>query len=93
MKVNSWAMFSLAICVLILMTACVRKTANGNEAPVSGEQPAPQEQPDDDEQELLSELQVVACNSADKGKTCDTKLKELGIVPKEQCCQVLGKCC
>ena len=44
-------------------------------------------------QEQLSEIQITACNSADKGGTCDTKLASLNIVTKEQCCQALGKCC
>ena len=43
--------------------------------------------------EELSELQITACNSADEGNTCDTKLEDLGIVTKEQCCGILGKCC
>ena len=41
----------------------------------------------------LSELQIEACNSADAAKTCDTRLAEVGIVLKEDCCKVLGKCC
>lgn len=41
----------------------------------------------------LSELQVEACNAADEAGTCDTRLAELGIVLKEDCCQILGKCC
>ena len=41
----------------------------------------------------LSELQMVACNAAHEGNTCDTKLVGLGFVTKEQCCQSLGKCC
>ena len=41
----------------------------------------------------LSDLQITACNSADAGNTCDTKLGEVGIVTKEQCCSSLGKCC
>jgi len=41
----------------------------------------------------LSELQVAACNSADAAKTCDTRLAEIGIVLKEDCCRELGKCC
>ena len=44
-------------------------------------------------QPKLSELQTVACEAADRGGTCDTKLADLGIVLKEGCCQVLGKCC
>ncbi len=41
----------------------------------------------------LSELQVDACNAADEAGTCDSRLVELGIVLKEDCCEVLGKCC
>ena len=46
-----------------------------------------------DKQKTLSELQVEACNSADAAKTCDTRLAEVGIVLKEDCCKSLGKCC
>lgn len=41
----------------------------------------------------LSELQITACNSADEGGTCETKLPELGLVTPEDCCKYLGKCC
>ena len=41
----------------------------------------------------LSELQVTACNKADEAKTCDTRLTEVGIVLKEDCCKILRKCC
>ena len=41
----------------------------------------------------LSELQISACDSADTAKTCDTRLAEVGIVLKEDCCKELGKCC
>lgn len=41
----------------------------------------------------LSELQTEACNNADAGGTCESKLKELGVVPLEDCCEYLGKCC
>ena len=46
-----------------------------------------------DKQKTLSELQISACNSADAAKTCDTRLAEVGIVLKEDCCGVLRKCC
>ena len=42
---------------------------------------------------LLSDIQVTACNEADTAGTCDTRLAELGIVMKEECCEVLDKCC
>lgn len=41
----------------------------------------------------LSDMQVTACNTADEAKTCNTRLAELGIVLKEDCCEALGKCC
>jgi len=41
----------------------------------------------------LTELQITACESADEGGSCDTKLEELGIITKEECCEILGKCC
>jgi len=41
----------------------------------------------------LSDLQTTACNSADAGGTCSTKLVDLGIVTPDQCCKALGKCC
>ena len=41
----------------------------------------------------LSDIQITACNTAHDAGTCDTRLAELGIVLKEDCCQVLGKCC
>ena len=41
----------------------------------------------------LSDIQITACNTAHQAGTCDTRLAELGIVLKEDCCQVLGKCC
>jgi len=41
----------------------------------------------------LSDMQVTACNAAHEAGTCDTRLPELGIVLKEDCCKVLGKCC
>ena|SRR3989344_2948133 len=41
----------------------------------------------------LSELQMQACNIADQAGTCSSRLAEVGIVLKEDCCEVLGKCC
>ena len=45
------------------------------------------------EEKSLSELQVEACNAAHDAGTCDSRLTELGIVLKEDCCNILGKCC
>jgi len=41
----------------------------------------------------LSDLQILACNAADDAGTCDTRLKEVGIVAKADCCRYMGKCC
>ncbi len=41
----------------------------------------------------LTEFQVEACNAAHDAGTCDTRLKQLGIVSKEDCCSSLSKCC
>ena len=41
----------------------------------------------------LSDLQILACNAADDAGTCDTRLKEVGIVTKTDCCRYMGKCC
>ena len=58
-----------------------------------GEVSEPKPQEAQKEANVLSELQIEACNSADMAKTCDTRLQELGIVIKEDCCEALGKCC
>ncbi|MEM2919037.1 MAG: hypothetical protein QXY62_06030 [Candidatus Altiarchaeota archaeon] len=41
----------------------------------------------------LSDLQISACEAADEGGTCFTKLPELNLVSAEDCCKYLGKCC
>ena len=41
----------------------------------------------------LSDVQITACNAANAAQTCNTRLVELGIVEKYECCAVLGKCC
>jgi hypothetical protein len=41
----------------------------------------------------LSNLQIEACNSADAGGTCISKLKDFGIVSLEECCKYMKKCC
>lgn len=40
----------------------------------------------------LNELQEYACNTAHNADTC-SKLDELGVVLREECCSTLGKCC
>ena len=41
----------------------------------------------------LNDLQITACKAAHDAGTCDTRLPEVGIVLKEECCKNLGKCC
>ncbi|MEA3254708.1 MAG: hypothetical protein U9Q22_02615, partial [Candidatus Altiarchaeota archaeon] len=41
----------------------------------------------------LSRLQITACNAADRGGTCETRLPRLGLVSTGDCCKYLGKCC
>ena len=41
----------------------------------------------------LTDMQITACNAAHEAGTCNTRLQELGIILKEDCCQILGKCC
>ncbi|MBI2124626.1 hypothetical protein HYT92_02430 [Candidatus Pacearchaeota archaeon] len=45
------------------------------------------------EPKKLDDIQATACNTADEAGTCGTRLAEIGIVLKEDCCEVLGKCC
>ncbi len=59
--------------------------SKGN-APEAGEGSPVESQP-------LSDFQIAACSAADEAGTCDTRLAELGIVLKEECCGALGKCC
>lgn len=41
----------------------------------------------------LSEIQTIACYSAEQGNTCFTKLLDLDIVTPENCCKMLNYCC
>jgi len=41
----------------------------------------------------LTEMQITACNSADKAGTCVSKLPELNLVTAKECCESLNKCC
>lgn len=41
----------------------------------------------------LSDIQMSACNAADIGGTCQTKLARLGLVSSADCCYYMGKCC
>lgn len=45
------------------------------------------------EPKKLTEFQVEACNAADRAGTCDTRLKELAIVSRADCCASLLMCC
>ena len=41
----------------------------------------------------LSELQIIACNAAHEAGECDSKLPDIDIVTKEECCKYLNNCC
>lgn len=41
----------------------------------------------------LDDLQMTACEEADKAGTCQTRLIELGIVMPNECCEALKRCC
>lgn len=76
----------LVLCALVLLVGVSACTSTPAAQPVtSTTAPAASVQ--------LTDLQVTACNSADAGQTCVSKLPDLGIVTKEQCCQALKKCC
>jgi len=55
--------------------------------------PEMQENPKKETSKFLSEIQSEACTAAHDAGTCDTRLAEIGIVLKEDCCEVMGKCC
>lgn len=68
---------AIVIFLLIALNACQRVSES-----------KPSEVP-----KSLSDFQITACNTAHEAKTCDTRLQEIGIVLKEDCCKNLGKCC
>lgn len=41
----------------------------------------------------LSAMAKTACEIADREGTCESRLIELGIVTKEDCCKAIGSCC
>lgn len=45
------------------------------------------------EEKDITELKQVACEAADEGGTCQTKLLEIGLVTPSECCESFGKCC
>jgi len=69
----------LAMFLLVLVLGCKPKAAI--------------EQPEETEQPTLSELQIVACDTADGAGTCNSRLVDVGIIMPAECCEKLGKCC
>lgn len=69
--------FALVFLFLIILTACQKVERKSEMKP----------------EKSLSDMQITSCNAAHGAGTCDTRLQELGIVMKEDCCEVLGKCC
>jgi len=47
----------------------------------------------DSESKGLTEIQKTACEAANEGGTCFTKLSELALVLPEDCCKELNLCC
>ncbi|MFH1316018.1 MAG: hypothetical protein ABII01_00710 [Candidatus Woesearchaeota archaeon] len=41
----------------------------------------------------VGEIQTSACDYAEQGGTCFTKLEELGLITPEECCLETGNCC
>lgn len=96
--------FSLALLVFFSLcvgneTEPVKETTSSTEVVVSTtEAPLPEEtttttEPPVIEEIPLSDLQIEACNAADAGGTCVSKLPDLGLVDPEECCEYLDKCC
>ena len=78
MKKKDQQMFYLAVVVIAAIIAIFLLISNYN---------------NQENTELLNDLQIQACNSADEAGTCETRLPEVGIVLSEDCCKALGKCC
>ena len=72
----------LSLILLIVLVGCAKFQEDNNTGDDDGSYT-----------KTLSDLQIDACNAADSAGTCDTRLAEVGIVLKEDCCEVLGKCC
>ena len=49
--------------------------------------------PEEKPQKKLDDLQITACEEADKAGTCYSRLIEIGIVMPNECCEILRKCC
>lgn len=77
-KVIPLAIFSLIILISLIYAAS---------------KPVEEKDLTEDNELILSETQIIACNSADMGGTCESKLAELNIVSINDCCKYLGKCC
>ncbi len=96
-----------AIAVIVAITAVWFFLFSGiNQTPAQTETTSTKQAPDTTSQEQpettttaeetgepLSDMQITACNAADKGKTCSTRLVKIGLVTKEECCKSLHKCC
>lgn len=81
--------YALILLVLIIfIVGCQQVSKKPDEAkPIQAGEGLPVEY------KSLSDIQVTACNTAHEAGTCDTRLADIGIVLKEDCCEVLGKCC
>lgn len=41
----------------------------------------------------ISDMDLLACTTAEESGTCFTKLPELGLISPGECCEKIGKCC
>ena len=78
----------ILVYLIIFINGCQKasETKAGGTEPVQAGEGLPVEY------KSLSDVQVTSCNAAHEAGTCDTRLADVGIVLKEYCCEVLGKC-
>jgi len=98
MKYGHLFLLLVVIPVLMLVSGCTDSdvgTDDLDDSTILGD--APQDVGDADgivkQPKQLTEFQAEACNAAHEAGTCDTRLKQLGIVSKDDCCSSLSKCC
>jgi len=70
----------------LFTTTSIEITPTKEEITTTTERKIPEEIP-------LSDLQITACEAANEGGTCFTRLNDLGLVSPEECCEYLKLCC
>ncbi len=91
-------MKSKTIACLLIVHLCLFTFCVGNQGPATAPSTTQQNVPAPTTTQAASDiplnnLQIEACTSADQGGTCQTKLKDFGMVALEDCCKYLNKCC